>query len=79
MSSTFIVMNEWLRSGEETSSSEVVAPFSTYEKAHFELSELAKVHDIYLMADEDNFVLQGVRGLVYDEYRIDEWEQDQNG
>ena len=79
MSSVYIVLNEWLPAGRDEPSMEVMGAYSTFDKAHDSLSKYANLHDLYLELDADNFVIEGTKsGLYYDEYRIDEWELDQN-
>ncbi|HEY6021917.1 MAG TPA: hypothetical protein VIY48_19235 [Candidatus Paceibacterota bacterium] len=79
VTSVYVVVNEWLRVGSDESASEIVAMFSTYDKAHWKLGELGDQNDVYVTLGDDNFVIESTRGLVYDEYRIDEWELDTNG
>lgn len=79
VTSVYVVVNEWLRVGSDESASEIVAMFSTYDKAHWKLGELGDQNDVYVTLGDDNFVIENTRGLVYDEYRIDEWELDVNG
>jgi hypothetical protein len=81
MSSAFLIINDWLQvNADGAGCTAVESAWTTYEKAHRELSRVAETYEVYLDLDDDNFVLDNTpAGLEYDEYRIEEWELDNNG